>query len=207
MEQLAATQSKDIRVDVQFRNNLILAKMTAAGLKTVAELSRATNVPQCLLGRLVNMKELPKTQNGNRRWRKSVLRLANFFKCLPEDLFSEFQRENTLDENCAHIEIHFDMIQAMLVAQRARLLDPETVVQRREMYEILDQRISTLESRMQKVLRARFGIDGPEMTLGETGKILGISAERARQLERKALCELRYPRNSNPIREAGGSDL
>ena len=207
MKQPAATQPKDIRMDVQFRNNLILAKMTAAGLKTVAELSRATNVPHCILGRLINMKELPQTQNGNRKWREPVLRLANFFKCLPEDLFSEFQQENVLEENRAHIEVHFGAIQAMLATQRARLLDPETVVQTREMHKILYQRIATLKPRQQKVLRARFGIDGPEMTLGETGEILGISGERARQLERKALRELRHPRNSNPIRAAGGNDI
>ncbi|MHB8913741.1 MAG: sigma factor-like helix-turn-helix DNA-binding protein [Minisyncoccota bacterium] len=95
----------------------------------------------------------------------------------------------------------------MLATQHTRALDPEAVIQKRELYAILNRRIATLKPRHQEVLRARFGLGCPEMSLEKTGEILGISGPRVRQIERKALCELRNPRNSNPLREAGGDYL
>jgi RNA polymerase primary sigma factor len=43
------------------------------------------------------------------------------------------------------------------------------------------------------VLRARFGIDGHPMTLSEIGEKLGITRERVRQIESRALGKLRHP--------------
>jgi RNA polymerase primary sigma factor len=49
----------------------------------------------------------------------------------------------------------------------------------------------SLREREQMVLRLRFGLDGPPMTLGEIGERLGLCKERIRQIERDALGQLR----------------
>jgi len=51
--------------------------------------------------------------------------------------------------------------------------------------------IEGLHERERVILRARFGLDGRERTLRETGRMVGLSAERVRQLEHEALDELR----------------
>jgi RNA polymerase primary sigma factor len=51
--------------------------------------------------------------------------------------------------------------------------------------------LSGLEARERVVLRAHFGLDGPEQTLRTIGRGLGLSAERVRQIEQHALEELR----------------
>ena len=51
--------------------------------------------------------------------------------------------------------------------------------------------LSELSARERAVLEARFGLDGgDEATLGDVGARLGLSAERVRQLERRALAKL-----------------
>ena len=59
-------------------------------------------------------------------------------------------------------------------------------MQARELHALL----SGLSDRERDVLRARYGLDGPERTLADVGRRLGISAERVRQLERRALAKL-----------------
>jgi RNA polymerase primary sigma factor len=50
-----------------------------------------------------------------------------------------------------------------------------------------------LEPRERKILELRFGMDGhdgPQRTFKEIGEIIGLTRERVRQLEKKALAEL-----------------
>ena len=59
--------------------------------------------------------------------------------------------------------------------------------------EILD----TLTPRQARVLRLRFGLeDGVERTLEQVGQEFGVTRERIRQIEAKALARLRYPSRS-----------
>ncbi len=60
--------------------------------------------------------------------------------------------------------------------------------------ERLHEVIKTLTDREQKVLKLRFGIDdGNPRTLEEVGSLFGVTRERIRQIEGKALRKLRHP--------------
>mgnify|MGYP000735030783 FL=1 len=65
----------------------------------------------------------------------------------------------------------------------------------------LNEVLLELTDREEKVLRLRFGLDdGRTRTLEEVGNIFGISRERVRQLEAKALNELRKPKNVKELK-------
>ena len=67
--------------------------------------------------------------------------------------------------------------------------------------EQLDEVLSTLTEREQKVLRLRFGMsDGRARTLEEVGKEFDVTRERIRQIEAKAL-KLRHPSRSRKLRD------
>lgn len=68
--------------------------------------------------------------------------------------------------------------------------------------EQLNQVLSTLTDREEKVLRLRFGLeDGRSRTLEEVGKQFNVTRERIRQIEAKALRKLRHPNRSNKVRD------
>jgi RNA polymerase primary sigma factor len=57
--------------------------------------------------------------------------------------------------------------------------------------EQLPRVLGVLDDRERTIIRARFGLDGPESTLRELGEQLGVSAERVRQIEAASLAKLR----------------
>ena len=64
--------------------------------------------------------------------------------------------------------------------------------------EILD----TLTPRQARVLRLRFGLeDGVERTLEQVGQEFGVTRERIRQIEAKALARLRHPSRSAVLKD------
>ncbi|MHC5250322.1 RNA polymerase sigma factor RpoD [Enterococcus sp. LJL120] len=73
-------------------------------------------------------------------------------------------------------------------------------------YELLKEQLEdvldTLTDREENVLRLRFGLDdGRTRTLEEVGKVFGVTRERIRQIEAKALRKLRHPSRSKQLRD------
>ncbi len=68
--------------------------------------------------------------------------------------------------------------------------------------EQINQVLSTLTEREEKVLRLRFGLeDGRSRTLEEVGQMFNVTRERIRQIEAKALRKLRHPNRSNKVKD------
>ena len=68
--------------------------------------------------------------------------------------------------------------------------------------EQLEEVLDTLTDREENVLRLRFGLDdGRTRTLEEVGRVFGVTRERIRQIEAKALRKLRHPSRSNQLRD------
>ena len=68
--------------------------------------------------------------------------------------------------------------------------------------EQLEDVLETLTPREEKVLRLRFGLDdGRPRTLEEVGQVFGVTRERIRQIEAKALRKLRHPSRSKKLKD------
>ena len=68
--------------------------------------------------------------------------------------------------------------------------------------EALEEILQTLTEREAEVLRMRFGMfDGRTHTLEEVGQIFGVTRERIRQIENKAIRKLRHPSRAKKIKD------
>jgi RNA polymerase sigma factor (sigma-70 family) len=106
-----------------------------------------------------------------------------------------------------HVELAAPEIISLTEAQRLRLaydggeqiLD---VISRKLLGERVDEVLKSLSPRMEKVIRLRFGLDdGVPKTLEEVAPYFGVTRERIRQVEAKALRILRHPSRSKLLKD------
>jgi len=83
-----------------------------------------------------------------------------------------------------------------------RNLSPEEFATNEMLKDEISQVLLTLTEREEKVVRLRFGLeDGKPRTLEEVGQMFGVTRERIRQIEAKALRKLRHPSRSRKLRD------
>lgn len=199
-------QVKDIRLEIKVRNNLILTKVEEAGITGIAELAEKMNaaglrVHKTQLYKLVSMKSAARGKDDE--WIPVVHRLAEFFKCLPEDLFSEPQQYGKLEKNVAKAEVTYAEVR-QLTARDHGEITPEMQLQARQLRTAVSRALQTLTPREERVIRLRFGFEGDELTLEEVGEKIGVTRERIRGIEAKALRKLKVPCRSKLILDASG---
>jgi len=81
-------------------------------------------------------------------------------------------------------------------------LPPVDAATKQLLKEQIDEVLSTLTPREQRVLRLRFGLeDGRSRTLEEVGREFKVTRERIRQIEAKVLRKLRHPSRSRKLKD------
>jgi RNA polymerase primary sigma factor len=79
---------------------------------------------------------------------------------------------------------------------------PSQIVYQQMLRERIEEVLSTLSPREARILRLRFGLDDDRpCTLEEVGQKFGLTRERIRQIEGKALRRLRHPRRARMLRD------
>ncbi|MFA5368349.1 MAG: sigma-70 family RNA polymerase sigma factor, partial [Dehalococcoidia bacterium] len=81
-------------------------------------------------------------------------------------------------------------------------LAPPDAASHQLLKEQIDEVLCTLNPRERRVLQLRFGLeDGRSRTLEEVGREFGVTRERIRQIEAKALRKLRHPSRSKKLKD------
>jgi RNA polymerase primary sigma factor len=79
---------------------------------------------------------------------------------------------------------------------------PVDAASRQLLREQIHSILGALNQREREVLEMRFGLlDGEDHTLEEVGRYFGVTRERIRQIEAKALRKLRHPTRSRALRD------
>ena len=81
-------------------------------------------------------------------------------------------------------------------------MSPEEYATNEMLKDEISEVLLTLTEREEKVIRLRFGLeDGKPRTLEEVGQMFGVTRERIRQIEAKALRKLRHPSRSRKLKD------
>lgn len=130
--------------------------------------------------------------------------IENFIQMYRENKVSDEEInlfKDLIDIDCSmYNENYSNLVHAIFGGKR---FDTKGKVNDIQMYSsrIIDEVLLTLNPRRAVCIRERFGLDsGIGKTLKECGSILNVTTERARQIEAKALRELRHPSRSKQIR-------
>jgi RNA polymerase sigma factor (sigma-70 family) len=114
---------------------------------------------------------------------------------MPSDLFSQEQM-TPLKTNKGTVDLGFEDISRMLDDPTQ---DPSLRLERQDITGAVGTILEELTERERKIINLRFGIDGKEHSLLEVANIFGVTRERVRQVEAKALRKLRHPTRSQPL--------
>ena len=166
-----ADQARTIRIPVHM-------------VETINKLIRVSRQLLQELGREPTPEEIAKEMNLSPEKVREIMKIAQE----PVSLETPIGEE---DDSHLGDFIPDDDIQAPADAAAYELL-------KEQLKEVLD----TLSDREENVLRLRFGLDdGRTRTLEEVGKVFGVTRERIRQIEAKALRKLRHPSRSKRLKD------
>lgn len=151
------------------------------------------------------------------------IEMKNLFFKVYHNLLKEYNREPTPNEIAERSKLSLEKIK-LISNMSARPISLETPLGedgqkladfleddssespmddyvKKELSEAIQTILASLHPREEKILRARFGLDGEKpRTLEQIGKDFKVSKERIRQIEKKALNKLRYPMRRDQLK-------
>lgn len=163
-------------------------------------------------------------QSRNIRIPVHVVENINRVKKMQKDLAQELGREPTMEELSNATAIPVSKLSVMLTSSQDSVSmesavgddnstlgdfisnqsanEVDTELTQELLRQELDKAMEILDEREQQVLKRRYGLeDGRIQTLEEVGKEFGITRERVRQLESRALRKLKNPEKSESLKE------
>lgn len=196
-----------IALKIKAKHGMIYNYMTEHNL-TYKTMSMRLKISKATLCNILNFHWMPKKGKIT----ATIKKLTNFFGCSIKDLFPPelvkqinnnkeikkmLQGRHVIQKNIDIKYLPFNKVPEIGYTH-----DFVEFAMQKPLQKTLDSLLDDLNPRERMIIRGRFGFDGGDGdTYGEIAKKLGLSTERIRQIEAKALKRLRYPRRLKLLKE------
>ena len=168
--------SEDFNIKISVRNGRLL-KAIRARYASVADLARKCHLHQTRVNSLVTMKVKPFNQNG---WTDLALDVAAMVGKEPEDLWPDHLRELKLIKSTAEMEVDLDSVK--------QLIQDGTSEKSLSQISAISKFSEKLTPRERQCMAMRWALGH---TLDETARVFGVTRERMRQVEAKAIRKMK----------------
>lgn len=177
---------KDYILQIRVKNGPLLRALRMRG-KTMAQVCREVGLQISAFSNYLTLKNPPINKWG--KWKPSALKLAQALNYPPDMLWPEQHLTTALVGSSGELEVSSEEV-ALLIGSHAS--NPDRIADREAVMEKLDCAISRLPERQQNVLRRRYW---GGLTLREVAEEMGVTQERIRQIECKAMRTLKSPKS------------
>lgn len=173
------------RVQVRVRNNLLMERRERAGI-TRRQLADMAGVSLTLISAYENIRNLPISRDGG-AWKPTAIAVATALGVLPETIWTDDIM--AVREPVAERILPASRLALYSVDEEERLAlpSPEDSASSEEIAVRVQRAVDRLPVRVAKVIRMRMN----DMTLEEVADAIGVSRERARQIDAKGMRLLR----------------
>lgn len=193
---------KDFEVTLRIKNNQLKQRRLALGMNC-EELAKAAGISLGAYHRLEAMRMSAVRRRNKMEWRPTALALATFYRVSVLDLFPDSIRE--IEEPVAVRVMDGEEIrQALSSHQENAALPPDEVLERQHLEGTVGRVLEMLTPREEHIVRERFGFNGLKRTLADVADEQGVSVERIKQIEGKAIRKLQHPSRAGLLADAVG---
>ena len=173
---------EDFNVKITVRNNRLLQAIRNK-YESVVDLSRKMGRSQGAVNALVTMKVKPINEKG---WTELASDVAAMVGKEPVEIWPENLQDIRLSTSTSEFTIDMDGVKQIMSDNST-----EKMIAHSQVLQQLDTRLNDTQK---KVIDMRFN---QNMSLEETGKVLGLSRERVRQIECRSLRMMKYDAKVN----------
>tara|TARA_R110000868_G_scaffold403307_3_gene680467 strand:- start:391 stop:966 length:576 start_codon:yes stop_codon:yes gene_type:complete len=169
---------KDFSVKITVRNNHLLSAV-ADKFGTSAEFSRQSGVKNSAIAAYMTMKVAPVNKSG---WRSDAVNIASALGLYPSDIWPEHMQQVRMAMATAEVQMDAKEVKSIIAHRDG--IDQTSAA------DLLRKITDTLSPRYKAFMQWRL-LFGSEATFDECGEVLGVTRERARQIECKAMRMMR----------------
>lgn len=170
-------------------------------MKALYEYGHEIRLPMNRANELVNIEKARKMIGENKTENEQVIEISNILgleKEVVRNLMNVSREMKSLDTPMSNTDSSSDTIGDLIFDNRYK--NPETEVIEESLHNDIEEALSNLSEKEEKILRLRYGLNGREpMSLKEVGDEIGLTKERIRQIEKHAISTIRLPSRSKKL--------